>query len=187
MKIAIAIGALVIAATVVACLAPLVPVPYEVTVDYQDTETYYEDEPYEETETYTETVSLDYEVVDTDVDVEGQSITVSVALRNTDDVAGIFTVELYVIYDCTIIAPGSIYIGPKYVSDHQELPLDPHGARTATLAADNPYPTSCAFDSWSYDVTPSTKELENERIVTRQRQETRYKKVPLVEYLRYYR
>ena len=199
MKIGIAIGATVVILALVICFAPLVTVPYEVTVGYEATETYYEDEPYEDIETYTETVPLDYEVVDTDIDLEGQTATVSVAVRNKDDITGIFTVEPYVIYDCTIIAPGSIYIGPKYVSDHQELRLEPHSTRTATFTADNPYPANCAFASWGYDITPSTKEVEKERTVTkyrqvekqrtvtRQRQETRYKKVDLVEYLMHYR
>jgi len=203
MRIRIPIGITIVATVamlaVVACFVPLVTVPYEVTVDYEETETYYEDEPYEETESYTETLPLDYEVVDTDIDVQGQATTVSVTVRNQDSIAGIFTVELYVSYDCTIIAPGSIYVGPKLVFDQQELSLEPHGTRTATLTADSPDPPNCAFEWWSYDVAPSTKEVEKEgtvtkyrqvekqRTVTRQRQETRYKKVTLLDYLLHYR
>lgn len=199
MKTGIAIGAVIVAAAVVACFAPLVTVSYEVTVDYEETETYYEDEPYEETESYTETAPLDYEVVDTDIDVEGQAATLSVVVRNKDNLAGTFTVELSAIYGCTFIAPGSIEITSLLASDEQELHLQPNNTGTATYAADNPYPANCAFDSWTYDVTPSTKEVQKERTVTkhrqvekqrtvtRQRQETRYKKVDLVEYLLHYR
>ena len=198
MKIGIAIGAVIVVAALVVGLVPLREVAYEVTVDYEDTETYYENEPYQDTETYTETVPLDYEVVDTDIDVDGQTATVSVAVRNQDNISGAFTVELSVIYGCTFISPGSIEITSLLASDEQEVLLEPNDTETAIYSADNPYPANCAFDSWSYDVTPSTKEVERERTVTKyrqvekqrtvtkQRQETRYKKVTLLDYLLHY-
>jgi len=199
MKFGIAIAALIVVTALIVCLVPLRQVAYAVTVEYEDTETYYENEPYEDTETYTETAPLDYEVVDTDADIDGQTATVSVAVRNQDDIAGTFTVGLSVIYGCTFIGPGSIEITSLLASDERELHLQPNGKGTATYTADNPYPANCAFDSWTYDVTPSTKEVEMERTVTkyrqvekqrtvtRQRQETRYKKVTLLDYLLHYR
>ena len=199
MKIGIAAGIVIAVAALVVCLVPLKEVSYSVTVDYEDIETYYENEPYQDTETYTETVPLDYEVIDSDLDVEGQTATVSVAVRNQDDVAGTFTVELSVIYGCTFIEPGSIQITSLLDSDEEELHLEPDDTGTATYSTDNPYPMNCDVDSWSYDVTPDTKEVEKERTVTKyrevekqrtvtkQRQETRYKKVTLLDYLLHYR
>ena len=198
MKIGIAVGVVVVALALVVCLAPLKTVPYTVMVDYEDTETYYEDEPYADVETYTEMVPLDYEVVESDMDVEGHTATVSVVVRNQDDIAGTFTVDLTVIYGCTFIAPGSIEITSMFASDERELYLKPNKTGTATYSADNPYPANCDVDSWSYDVTPGTKELEKERTVTKyrqvekqrtvikQRQETRHKKVTLLDYLLHY-
>ena len=198
MKAGIIAGIIVIVAAIVMWQAPLKDVPYTVMVDYEDTETYYENEPYEDTETYTETVPLDYEVVDTDIDVGGQTVTVSATVRNKDNVAGTFTVELSMVYGCTFIGPGSIEITSLLDSDEDELHLEPNDTDTATYSSDNPYPMNCALDSWSYDVTPGTKEVERERTVTKyrqvekqrtvtkQRQETRYKKVTLLDYLLHY-
>lgn len=189
---------IVVAIALVVCLVPLKEVAYAVTVDYEDTETYYESEPYEDVKTYTETVPLDYEVVESEEYVEGVTTVVSIVVRNKDNIAGTFTVDLSVIYGCTFIAPGSIEITSILASDEEELHLEPNDTGTATCSIDNPYPANCAFDSWSYDVTPDTKEVEKERIVTkyrqvekqrtvtRQRQETRYKKVTLLDYLLHY-
>jgi hypothetical protein len=195
MKIGIIVVIVVTILALVVCLVPLKEVAYAITVDYEDTETYYENEPYEDVETYTETVPLDYEVVESEVDVEGVTAVASIVVRNKDNIAGTFTVDLSVIYGCTFIAPGSIEITSLLASDEEELHLEPNDTGTATCSVDNPYPSNCAFDSWSYDVTPDTKEMEEERTVTkyrqvekqrtvtRQRQETRYKKVTLLDYL----
>jgi len=192
MKIGIAIGATIVTLAVVICFAPLVTVPYEVTVDYQDTETYYEDEPYEDTETYTETVPLDYEVVQTEGHVEGTTPAVSVAVQNTDSVPGTFTVSLSIRSNIW----GELIYFLDY--DEKELYLDPGETGTATNRADDVNVEESDW-SWSYDVTPGTKEVEKERTVTkyrqvekqrtvtRQRQETRYKKVTLLDYLLHYR
>jgi hypothetical protein len=196
-KVMIGIG-MVTAIALVVSLVPLVTVAYEVTVDYEDIETYYENEPYQDTETYTETVPLDYEVVDTEERVDGDTAVVSVVVQNQDNIAGTFIVDLNVVYGCTFIGPGSIELTSMVASDQQELHLEPSNRGTARYTADNPYPSNCGFNSWSYDVTPSTKELEQERTVTKyrqvekqrtvtkQRQETRYKKVTLLDYLLHY-
>lgn len=187
--IAVAIG-------LVVGFVPLIEVPYPVTVQYQDTETYYVDEPYEVIETYSETVPLDYEVVRSEGYVEGITCVVSVVLRNLDGIAGTFTVDFSVIYGCTFISPGSIQVTSMFASDEKELHLAPNAKGTATSSVDNEYPANCDVDSWSYDVTPSTKEVEKERTVTeyrqvekertvtKEREETHYKKVPIFEYLR---
>jgi hypothetical protein len=159
-------------------------------VPYQDTETYYVDEPYEVTETYTEAVPLDYEVVESEGYVEGVTTVVSVVVRNQDNIAGPFTVDFFVFYDCTFIEPGRIEVTSFPLLHEVELHLEPNDIKTATYSADNPYPSSCGLDSWSYDVTPDTKEVEKERTVTKYRQVesertvTRYKKGSIFEYLR---
>ena len=198
MKIGIAVGVVIAVVALVICLVPLKWASYEVTVDYEDIETYYENEPYEDIEIYTETVPLEYEVVESDIDVEGQTATVSVVLRNQDSVTGTFTVDLSIIYGCTFIGPGSIELTSMVASDEQELYLEPDDMGTATYNADNPYPSNCGFDSWSYEITPSTKEVkgertvtkykqvEKQRTVTRQRLEIYYKKVTLLDYLLHY-
>jgi hypothetical protein len=185
-----------VAVALVVVFVPLIEVPYLVTVQYQDTETYFEDEPYEVTETYSEAVPLDYEVVTSEGHGEGITSVLSVELRNLDDIAGTFTVDFSIIYGCTFISPGSIKVTSMFASDQKELQLAPNAKGTATSSIDNEYPANCDVDSWSYDVTPSTKEVEEERtvteyrqvqkerIVTKEREETHYKKVPVLEYLR---
>jgi hypothetical protein len=197
-KIGIAVGIVIVILALVICLAPLKQVPYAIIVDYEDTETYYEDEPYEDTETYTETVPLDYEVVESDGHPEGFTTVVSVVVRNEDNIAGTFNVNFSVLYGCTFIEPGSIRLTGIPFLQEKELYLEPNEIGTAAYRVDNEYPANCAFKSWSYDVTSSTKEVEKEttvtryrqvekqRTVTKQRQETRYKKVTLLDYLLHY-
>ena len=198
MKIGIAVGMVVAILALVVCLLPLKEVAYAVTVDYEDTETYYENEPYNATEPYTETVPLDYEVVDTEERIDGDTAVVSVVVQNQDSIAGTFIVDLNVVYGCTFIAPGSIELTSMFASDEEELYLEPNDMGTATYSVDNPYPANCDVDSWSYDVTPDTKEVEKERTVTKyqqvekqrtvtkQREEIRYKKVTALDYLLHY-
>ena len=155
---------IVVAIALVVCFVPLKEVGYAVTVDYEDTETYYENEPYEDIETYTEMVPLDYEVVETEEYVEGDTAVVSVVVRNQDNITGTFTVDISVIYGCTFIAPGSIELTSMVASDEEELYLQPNDTGTATYSVDNPYPPNCDVDSWSYDVTPDTKQVEKERL-----------------------
>ena len=198
MKVGIVVGVVITIAALVVCLVPLKTVAYEVTVDYEVTETYYEDEPYPDTETYTETVPLDYEVIETEERVDWDIAVVSAVVQNQDSIAGSFVVDLTVIYSCTFIGPGSIELTSMFASDQQELYLEPNDRGTARYTAHNPYPANCGFKSWSYDVTPSTKEVEKERTVTKHRQvekqrtvikqrpETRYKKVTLLDYLLHY-
>jgi len=198
MKSGIIIGVIVLVLALIVCLVPLKTAAYEVTVNYEDTETYYEDEAYEDIETYTENVPLDYEVVKSEEDTDGLTTTISVVVRNQDSIAGIFTVDLTVIHGCTFIGPGSIELTSMVASDEQELYLKPNDTGTATYSIDNPYPANCGLDSWNYYVTPGTKGVEQERTVTkykqvekqrtviRQRPETRYKKVTLLDYLLHY-
>lgn len=196
-KAGIIIG-IIAAIALVICLVPLKEVAYTAMVDYEDMETYYEDEPYEVTEIYTETVPLDYEVVESEQYIEGATSVFSVVVRNEDNIAGAFTVDFSIMYGCTFIAPGYIQVASIPFSHEEELHLGPNDTRTGTYSADNPYPANCGLDSWDYDITPATKELERERTVIKyhqvekqrtvikQRPETRYKRVTLLDYLLHY-
>ena len=198
-KLIIALCVVLIAALVV-CLVPLKEVAYSITVDYADVETYYENEPYQVTETYTEDVPLSFEInayIDEDVTYERHQIIIGdivfqdeiveviiyiacVEVKNTDDVAGEFIVSF----------SGFEPMFGGY-SLTRTLSLSPGQEETAECPAE-------AIDNWDYEVTPGTKEVEQERTVTqyrqveeqrtvtKQRQETRYKKVTLLDYLLHY-
>lgn len=200
MKIGIIIGVVIAIIAIVVCLVPLKTVAYTVTVDYEDTETYYENEPYEVTENYTEDVPLSFEadsyiktdtiqerhrIVIGDIVIQDEIVEVEIQVacvdvENTDDIAGAFTVSF------SGFTP--MFGSPTLTV---ALDLDIGEQKTAECPADS-------IDNWSYEVTPSTKEVEGERTVikyrqvekqrtvTQQRQETHYKKVTLLDYLLHY-
>lgn len=188
MKVGIAIGLVIAIIALVVCLVPLKEVAYAVTVDYEDMETYYE------TETYMEAVPLTFEAdnhVRADTIEEHQQIIIGgiviqdeivevpiqvacVDVENTDNIAGNFTVSFS-------------GIDPMF----GELSL----ATTLSLSVGQQKTAECpteSIDDWSYTVTPSTKavtkyrQVEKQRTVIKQRQETRYKKVTLLDYLLHY-
>lgn len=189
-----------VAIPLVVCVVPLKEVAYAVMVDYEDTETYYEDEPYQVTENYAEDVPLSFEangyvkedtieehrqIVIGDIVIQDEIVEVPievacVEVENTDAIAGEFVVSFS-------------GFEPMFgeLSLTTTLNLNPEQQKTAECPADY-------INDWSYEVTPSTKEVESERIVTKyqqvekqrtvikQRQETRYKKVTLLDYLLHY-
>ena len=201
MKTGIIIGVIVVVAALVVCLAPLKTVAYTVMVDYEDIETYYEDEPYQDTETYTEDVPLTFEAdsyVDETVTYEHHQLIIggivfqdeivevtiyiaSVEVKNTDDLAGEFAVSF---------SGFEPMFGEHSLT--RTLSLGPGEQETAECPAES------AIDDWDYAVTPGTKAVEKERTVTKynqvekqrtvikQCQETRYKKVTLLNYLLHY-
>lgn len=178
---------IVVAIVLVVGFVPLIDVPY------QDTESYYVDEPYEATETYVETVPLSYEVVKSYVyedtytyhwttDIGGltgegtKEVPIQVAgvdIKNTDDIAGTFTVSF------SGLTPLFHFDGFTV-----DLNLSPGEKKTASC------PSEYDIHDWNYYVTPDTKEMEKERAVTRYRQVerertvTRYKRGSIFEYLR---
>jgi len=198
-KVAIIIGIVAIIAIVI-CAVPLISAPYTVLVDYEDTETYYEDEPYQSTETYTENVPLTFETnayVDEDVTYEHQQIIIggivfqdeivevtiyiaSVEVKNIDDVAGEFVVSF---------SGFQPMFGEHSLT--RTLDLSPGQEETAECPAD-------VINDWDYQVMPGTKEVAQQRTVTKyrqvekqrtvikQQQETRYKKVTALDYLLHY-
>lgn len=140
--------------------------PYEVT------EAYHEDEPYEAIETYSEAIPLSYNAVnyvkqDTikehrqiiiggivfqDEVVEVPIQVASIDVRNTDDIAGSFSVSFS-------------GITPMFGSPSLTIKLDlsPGELKTAECPAEY-------IGNWSYSVTTSTKNVEKERTVTKYRQ-----------------
>jgi hypothetical protein len=159
-------------------------------VDYQDTETYYEDEPYQ--------VPLDYEVTksyvgqgtithETSTVIGGigeshhtweETIPVAcVVVRNIDTISGTFNVSFSVSEPLYDLCLGELCL------PYRTLSLDPNEAQTAEFSA-------YELGDWSYEVTPSTKteykQVEKQRTVTKQRPETRYKEVTLLDYLLHY-
>lgn len=200
MKIGIAVAVAVATLALVICLVPLKEVSCAVTVDYEDTETYYENEAYNATETYTENVPLSFEANDyikDDTILEHRQLIIGgivfqdeivevpieiacVKVKNTDDIVGTFTVSFS-------------GFEPMFgeISLTRTLSLAPGQRETAECPADS-------IDDWDYEVMPGTKQVEQERTVTkyrqvekqrtvtRQRPETRYKRVTLLDYLLHY-
>jgi len=201
MKIRIIIGIVIAVTALVICLVPLKTVAYAVTVDYEDVEIYYENEPYQVTENYTEAVPLSFEanawadeqvtyehhqliIGDTVFQDEIVEVTLYIAcieVKNTDDITGEFVVSFS-------------GFEPMF-SEHsltRTLSLSPSQDETAKCPAES------TIDDWDYKVIPDTKEIEQERTVTKyrqvekqrtvikQRQEIRYKKVTLLSYLLHY-
>ena len=196
MKIGIVVGVVIVILALVVCLVPLKEVAYAVTVDYEDIETYYEDEPYQDTETYTATVPLDYEVMNSYYKEKSGHPCGYVEVKNTDDAYGLITVDFSFSVSYIFIGSGGIQLTTYVFEEEGELYLDPNQSKTATYCESN---IDIDDDwSWSYEVTPGTKtveqqrevtkyrQVEKQRTVTKQRQETRYKKVTLLDYLLHY-
>jgi len=184
MKIGITVGVVIAILALVVCLVPLKEVAYTATVDYQDTETYYETESY--------TTPLSYEVIQSyiedDIVQEWHQIIIGdvvfqdevvdvpiqvayIEIKNTDSVSGTFKV--------------AFSVEDPYFFEllNQTVELAPNEISTIDCPA-------YSLGDWSYRITPSTKteytQVEKERTVTKQRPETRYKKVTLLDYLLHY-
>ena len=158
-------------ALLIICLVPLKEVTYTVTVDYEDTETYQETEP------------LSYKVIDTDTMVgrysEFESLPemkpvwvypkMCVEIQNTDSVAGLFCVHFNFLGDT---GQDVIYLKPREIGK-------------AFYTSTGIVPRYSDWSVWNYKVT-GTKTVEKQRTVTKQRPETHYKKVTLLDYLLHY-
>lgn len=206
MKIGITVGVVIAILALVVCLVPLKEAAYTVAVEYQDTETYYETEPLE----YRELDSFTTEAVN---DVRGHAamrgydlpdeivgwpdFAVYVVVQNLDDVPGTFEIR----YTCVGTADKSaaekyqwlIQLTPeeyqeldiKCYAGSRELYLQPREVGVAICPQSGVNIGSDRVPWWSggYEVIPPGKEVEKQRTVTKQRPETRYKKVTLLEYL----
>jgi len=209
-KVMAGIGTLLAIALVV-CLVPLVTAAYEVTVDYEDTETYHEDEPleYREFDSFTTEGSDEDSLRDhasmrgydlPDEIVAWPNFAVYVLVQNLDDVSGLFEVR----YSCVGTADKTA--AEKYTwlpqltpEEYQELDvncytgsielyLQPSEVGVAICPQGGVNIDSDRVPWWSggYEVIPDTQPIEMQRTVTKQRQETRYKKVTVLDYLLHY-
>ena len=210
MKIGIIIGVVIVILGLVICLVPLKEVACTVTVDYEDTETYYENEPLE----YRELDSFTTEAIDDvrghatmrgydlpDEIVEWPNFAVYVVVQNLDDVPGTFEI----LYTCVGTANKSAAEEPQWFvqlipeeyqelldikcyAGSRELYLHPREVGIAICPQSGVNIGSDRVPWWSggYEVIPGTKPVEKQQTVTKQRQETRYKKVTLLDYLLHY-
>jgi len=194
-KIGIAVGVIILVAALVVCLVPLKTVAYTVMVDYQDTETYYEDELQEVTE------PLEYQDLGWGFSGGGPHF----KLMNRGEVAGHFTIRL-ILYTMEkdeyldlvweyphglpeevieskfekLVTEEVLYLEPREIGEvdwsWEELAIDP-----ARIEYDG------RWQILPDEVTRvESVQVEKQRTVTKQRPETRYKKVTLLDYLLHY-
>ena len=179
-KIGIMVGVIIVIMALIVCFVPFKEVAYTVMVEYQETEPYLVES----------TEPLDYEVVNTKVDMTtvthessiviggiGESYSTweeevpvaCVFVRNTDSTSGTFNVSFSVLkpFDELMLT--------------QALNLSPGQTGEAQCLAHE-------LGQWEYEVIPGTKTvtMTEYREVTKQRPETRYKKVTLLDYWLHY-
>lgn len=156
-KIGIAVGVIILVAALVVCLVPLKTVAYTVMVDYQDTEPLsYKDMGAEKVCTGTVWGSDSYGKYRIMDWIYGYVV----ELKNTDEIGGTFTVELNCIYNgASFVKSQSIYLEPGEEGEVLFDNIRGYGA---------------------YEVIPGAK------TVTKQRPETRYKEVTLLDYVLHY-
>lgn len=192
MKLAI-LGFLVLAAgALVFCFIPLKAIAYTEIVEYEDIETYYETEPYE----VQVTKPLDYEVIDSyfenDTITEYRQIIIG-GIVFQDEVVEIPIQVAYVEIQNIDTVPGSFEVSFYLDDPLYQLFLN----RTLELAPSETLTASCpayTLGDWTYNVSPSMKtvtetkyrQVEKARTVTKERLETRYKNVTLLDYLLHY-
>ena len=190
MKIGIGVGIVIAVLALVICLVPLKEVAYAVTVDYEDTETYYVDEPYEVTETYTEDVQVEMEILEHRL-VRDFLLFVRGKVKNTGDQTLYWgDVTIWVEYEIEDL-PGRTFLQPGGI-DPIPATFKPGEIRDFSVLVQD--------GTTSYEITPPTtiktmegertvtkyRQVEKQRTVIKQRQETRYKKVTLLDYLLHY-
>ena len=175
MKIALSVFLTCAVIAMVISFAPIKTVAYDVMVYYQETETYYENEPYEVVETYYETQPIDqttpeeeettdlpirvatsYDVIEARSKYEMAYVT----LRNTDNVAGTFTVSFS--FQVTTLNYHYYYDYP-YVETHwsqaqKNIYLEPN--EKGTVKASAKYYEATSTMTWSYSVGPDIQALE---------------------------
>lgn len=210
MKVGIAVGVVIAILALIVCLVPLKEVPYTVMVDYETTETYYESEPYQDTETYYETEPCDYDVIESydeivkvlyrddeefpgvprEVGFGGPAPKGYVVVKNTDDVAGTFTIQ-FSFCEWDEYMSGFFPI-EKYQEGEVTLHIEPGESDVAVFLAyklgtgggEGGMKEFFDFDTWEsfyilyepgewlweYTITEATKTVEQETTVTKYRQ-----------------
>lgn len=207
MKIGIIAGIIILIIALVICLVPLKEVAYAVTVDYGDTETYYETEPlhYRELDSFSgatedwvnhRAAMYGYELPDKLVLDPDWAL--YVVIQNLDDSTGTFQVRYTLTTADKEAAERQMWLHERTPEEYEELHreyyegsielhLEPGEIGVAICPPEGVYIASdrVPFDH-SHEIIPATREVEKQRTVTRQRQETRYKKVTLLDYLLHY-
>ena len=207
MKIGIAIGVTIIILVLVICLVPLKWAAHELTIDYEDTETYYETEPleYRELDSFSgatedwinhRAAMYGYELPDKLVLEPDWSL--YIVIQNLDDSAGTFQVRYTLMTADKEAAERQMWLTERTPEEYEELDreyyegsielnLEPGEIGVAICPPEGVYIGSdrVPFDH-SHEVIPDTKIVEQERTVTKQRLEIRYKKVTLLDYLLHY-
>ena len=205
-RIVISIG-IVVAIALVVCLVPLKEVAYAVMVDYEDTETYYETEPLEyrefdsfsgATEDWIEQRAAMYGYGLPDELVLDPDWALYVVIQNLDNSSGTFQVCYTLATADKEAAERQMWIIQRTPEEYEELDreywagnmslyLEHNEIGLAICPPEGIYvaPDRVPFEH-SHEIIVATKEVERQRIVTRQRQEVRYNKVTLLDYLLHY-
>jgi hypothetical protein len=153
--------------------APLKRVTYTESVPYATTETYYV------TETVTEEIPLNYKVIDTNINnfYWRFSSDCTVTIRNTDISSGYFRLAFNMVTQGTPTAPS------KTVTKAAWQLLAPGQQLDVTVRYEGAY-----VDSFTYAITPPTREVTTSRQVPKTRDVVYYreiwktKKVTFLEY-----
>ena len=167
--LAIGLASVIVITAIVVCAIPLKTVSYTVSVPYQDVEEYQVEEPLSYTIPHYED---DYEEINGG-NYNEKAVYSYLEISNADDVAGDFTVT----WRCE--CPGdNVYVG--YIPTKQ---VYVRPAQTEAIWDNETIPANCQL---YWQVSPPTKTVTKYRIVEKQRQETRYKNVTILEYLTSY-
>jgi hypothetical protein len=187
---------IVVAIALIVCLVPLKDVAYAVTVDYEDAVTYYEEEPYEETETYYK--PLEYQLEEQPFGTHGWDSGLYFTLMNCSDIAGNFTFRMTTycmegqIPEDAIFSDSQITILEKIIYLEPQETVEVHWSSDETgMAHATNFQCYLGWEILPEEVERERtvikyRQVEKQRIVMRQRQEIRYKKVTLLDYLLHY-
>lgn len=198
-KHVLGLGVFIIIAAVVICAVPLITIPYTVTVPYQATETYYETEPYtysvaetrilfdEETYAVSAGQGRAFPVHIEITDKSHNSVTGSVkAIAGGEFLFYIFDQKNYNAYRTGGSWQAYVYRGR--VTDYRFSFVPDHSdwyyfvlSNTFSIFTNKLVEMSATW-SWT-EIRQGYREVEKQRTVTREREETRYRTVTLLDYL----
>lgn len=161
---------------IVFCAVPVKTVGYQTIIQRQVPEAYYEEESYNTLVNR----PLRYKVYDHRLEQHGTEYTLVVHLQNIDEVSGWFEVKF-------MLQPNPSCV---WTVLEDSAKLNPSEQWFATVENKYGYDLS----EWKYEVIPEAKtiaetqyrQVEKERPVWKKFTETRYKKVPMLEYLTSY-
>ena len=192
-------GVIIPIVALVICFAPIKTAAYTVTVDYQDTETYYVNEPYEHSYTTKEKTLLwpDLETSHLEGKIDGRRQTIGIFAKyaNTHD----FPIEAsFVLLERT----------DREICEGDECHTEKGEFKRVESSEFHAEPGETVSTKFYFEqernifrhvrmepdpmyvekevTTTEYRQVEKQRTVTKQRPETRYKKVTLLDYLLHY-